>query len=153
MKKVMVKKVPWLPKSFQERPTGHAIISIIHLADCLNVNPWCIRIKIAVRDGRRRFHAGWWPWSNTVPWCILGLCGLTPTSLSWTNLCPNSWFLTNRQLGSLSTAIIVLRRMNSCITQNETINISNKLMHLSVSAYYLIFFIAIRLHFTAQWSS
>lgn len=52
------KKMSWLPKKFQESLTEHAIVSIIHLAECLNVNPQCIGIKTAIGDVRRRFHAG-----------------------------------------------------------------------------------------------
>lgn len=40
------------------RWTGHAAISVIHLNECLDVNPSCIRIRNAIRDGKRRFHAG-----------------------------------------------------------------------------------------------
>lgn len=69
----------WLPKSFHDRQTGHAIISIIHLAECLNVNPWCIRIKTAVGDcvlddglGVMLFHDAVWVYMALLPHHCLG---------------------------------------------------------------------------------
>lgn len=89
----------YISKCFHDRQTGHDIISIIRLAECLNVNPWCSRIKTDMGDGRRRFQIGWWPFSNPIPWCILGFCGFTPVVQCWSNVAPISWCLT--QLDSI----------------------------------------------------
>lgn len=54
----LVKKMSWLLKRFHHSETRPAISRIVHLAECLNVNPWCIGIKTAAGDVSKRFQAG-----------------------------------------------------------------------------------------------
>lgn len=98
-------------------PKGHAITSSIYLFKGLDINPNWNRIKTAVGD-ISRFHLGLDPWKkNAVPWCILGLCGLTPTLLLWNNVIPICCCLiSNMSLSLLTKFIIVLWRMYRVIS-------------------------------------